>query len=122
MNIILKFLSTTPILISLIFFPKLLMAASSDEIITLNMITSPVGIFCLLLFIVAYGFVMAEEFTHYRKSKPVIIAATFIWGFIAYAASSDPSLSTNWAEQQFRHVILEFAELFFFSFCGYDFC
>ncbi len=121
MNIILKFLSTTPILISLIFFPKLLMAASSDEIITLNMITSPVGIFCLLLFIVAYGFVMAEEFTHYRKSKPVIIAATFIWGFIAYAASSDPSLSTNWAEQQFRHVILEFAELFFFLFVAMTF-
>ena len=55
------------------------------------MITSPVGIACLLLFIIAYGFVMAEEFTHFRKSKPVILAATAIWAMIALYASSDPA-------------------------------
>jgi hypothetical protein len=30
------------------------------------------GIYTVLIFIIAYGFVMAEEFTGLRKSKPVI--------------------------------------------------
>ena len=34
-----------------------------------------VGIFGLAVFVVAYLLVMAEEFTHLSKSKPVIIAA-----------------------------------------------
>ena len=80
------------------------------------MISSPVGIACLLLFVIAYGFVMAEEFTHFRKSKPVILAATAIWAMIAFYASTDPSLSAHWAEGKFKHLILEFAELFFFLF------
>ena len=48
---------------------------------------------------------MAEEFTHFRKSKPVILAATIIWVVIAYVASQDPSISPKWAETQFRHVV-----------------
>ena len=64
---------------------------------------------------------MAEEFTHFRKSKPVILAATIIWVVIAYVASQDPSISPKWAETQFRHVVLEFAELFFLV-CCYGLC
>ena len=91
-------------------------AASSDGPATLDMISSPIGIACLLLFVIAYGFVMAEEFTHFRKSKPVILAATAIWAMIAFYASTDPGLSAHWAEGKFKHLILEFAELFFFLF------
>ncbi len=100
------------------FTPGLSLGAeSSNGVISLDMISSPVGIFCILIFILAYGFVMAEEFSHYRKSKPVILAATIIWVVIAYVASKDPALSSSkWAETQFRHVVLEFAELFFFLF------
>ena len=64
---------------------------------------------------------MAEEYTHYRKAKPVILAATIIWGVIALYASNDPNLSTHWAEKQFKHLILEFAELFFFLFVAMTF-
>mgnify|MGYP005727307059 FL=1 len=85
------------------------------------MITSPIGIICLVVFILAYGFVMAEEYTHFRKSKPVILAATIIWGIIALYASNDPELSTHWAEGKFKHLILEFAELFFFLFVAMTF-
>ena len=61
------------------FLPSLVWAAdASGGPTTLNMIFSPVGIFCILIFVIAYGFVMAEEFTHFRKSKPVILAATII--------------------------------------------
>ena len=104
-------------LFTLNFNPDIILAADASAGPTsLDMIFSPVGIFCLLIFITAYGFVMAEEFTHFRKSKPVILAATIIWVVIAYVASQDPSLSPKWAETQFRHVVLEFAELFFFLF------
>ena len=97
--------------------PDFIMAAEqAGGPTSLNMIFSPVGIFCILIFVIAYGFVMAEEFTHFRKSKPVILAATIIWVVIAYVASQDPSISPKWAETQFRHVVLEFAELFFFLF------
>ena len=97
--------------------PQLAMAAEgSSGPTSLDMITSPAGIFCIIIFIVAYAFVMAEEFTHFRKSKPVILAATLIWVIIAYVASQDPSIGAKWAETQFRHVVLEFAELFFFLF------
>ena len=97
--------------------PQLAMAAEgSSGPTSLDMITSPAGIFCIIIFIVAYAFVMAEAFTHFRKSKPVILAATLIWVIIAYVASQDPSIGAKWAETQFRHVVLEFAELFFFLF------
>ena len=36
----------------------------------------------IIIFLVAYLLVMAEEFTHLRKSKPVIIAAGIIWAMI----------------------------------------
>ena len=50
----------------------------------IDLTTSYVGYISLLIFILAYAFVMAEEFTHLRKSKPVIISAALIWAFIAY--------------------------------------
>ncbi len=104
-------------LLAINFKPDVILAADASAGPTsLDMIFSPVGIFCILIFILAYGFVMAEEFTHFRKSKPVILAATIIWVVIAYVASQDPSISPKWAETQFRHVVLEFAELFFFLF------
>ena len=117
MNILFKLSIFLLTFLSFNFLPELGFAASaSDGPTSLNMIFSPVGIFCILIFIIAYGFVMAEEFTHFRKSKPVILAATIIWVVIAYVASQDPSISPKWAETQFRHVVLEFAELFFFLF------
>ena len=115
MNFFTKILSKFPIFLVTLVSPSLVLAASSDGPATLDMITSPIGIACLLLFIIAYGFVMAEEFTHFRKSKPVILV-TAIWAMIAFYASSDPSLSAHWAEGKFKHLILEFAELFFFLF------
>ncbi len=71
-----------------------------------------VGFTALVVFIVAYGFVMTEEFTHLRKSKPVLLAAGIIWAMIAavYANHGLPYA----AEQAVRHNILEYSELFWF--------
>lgn len=46
------------------------------------------GIYTVLIFIIAYGFVMAEEFTGLSKSKPVMLAAAIIWAHAAILASS----------------------------------
>ena len=109
-------LSFLTILLSSLLPAVTMAAEGSSGPTSLDMITSPAAIFCIIIFIVAYAFVMAEEFTHFRKSKPVILAATLIWVIIAYVASQDPNISAKWAETQFRHVVLEFAELFFFLF------
>ena len=68
----------------------------------------------ILIFILAYAFVMAEEFTHLRKSKPVIISAALIWGIIAYYYSIHFKGSQEQVEQALEHNILEFSELFLF--------
>jgi len=77
-----------------------------------DMTGSTVGFFALAIFGLAYLLVMAEEFTHLRKSKPVIIAAGIIWGSIAWVAGQH-GMSAE-AEQAVRHNLLEYAELMLF--------
>ena len=73
-----------------------------------------VGLISLIIFISAYCVVMIEEFTHLRKSKPVIISAALIWGIIAlYSSTQSHSMSYD-IEKALEHNILEFAELFLF--------
>ena len=71
-----------------------------------------VGVTALLIFVLAYLLVVIEEFTHLRKSKPVILAAGMIWAIIAYeyATASVPHAT----EEAVRHFLTEFAELFLF--------
>jgi NhaD family Na+/H+ antiporter len=84
-----------------------------DASARLDLTSNWVGYSALGIFIVAYALVMAEEFTHLRKSKPVVLAAGLIWLLIAYYYTThhgDPHA----AEQAVRHNIAEFAELFLF--------
>ena len=48
------------------------------------------GILSLVIFSTSYLLVMGEEFTHLRKSKPVILASGLIWAIIAIAYSGSP--------------------------------
>jgi NhaD family Na+/H+ antiporter len=79
---------------------------------SLDLTNHVVGFAALIIFVVAYVFVMAEEFTHLRKSKPVLLAAGIIWAMIAvvYANHGMPHA----AEEAVRHNILEYSELFLF--------
>ena len=70
------------------------------------------GFSALVVFVIAYAFVMAEEFTHLRKSKPVVLAAGLIWGMIAIAYSNTPHYEM--VEHEIRHSFLEYTELAFF--------
>ncbi len=91
-------------------FPGLSLASSGIE--KLDLTTHWAGYLALTLFVIAYVFVMIEEFTHFRKSKPVILVAGLIWAIIGgvYASNGLPHA----AEVALRHNILEYAELFLF--------
>jgi len=73
---------------------------------------SAVGYVALAIFVLAYLLVMSEEFTHLRKSKPVILAAGIIWGMVAWVYVKDGIPDA--AEHALRQNLLEFAELFLF--------
>mgnify|MGYP001338228163 FL=1 len=79
---------------------------------SINLTTHWAGIASLIIFVSAYALVMAEEFTHLRKSKPVILAAGLIWAIIAIAYGG--SSHTEIVEETFRHGLLEYSELAFF--------
>ena len=79
----------------------------------INLTTSYVGILSLITFIIAYAVVMVEEFSHLRKSKPVILSAAIIWAIIAFHFSSNKDYTIE-IEHALEHNILEFAELFLF--------
>jgi len=71
-----------------------------------------VGITALVLFFVAYLFVMAEEFIHLRKSKPVVLVAGIIWVLIAWYYQSQGI--PHAVENAFKHNLEEYAELLLF--------
>lgn len=79
---------------------------------TLDLTQHWVGFAAVAVFVVAYMLVMAEEFIHLRKSKPVILAAGIIWLMVAIVYSQHGDHHT--AESAIRHNILEYAELFLF--------
>lgn len=78
----------------------------------LHMTDSNYGIFALIIFAVAYLFVIAEEFIHMRKSKPVVFTAGIIWIVVAIEAHAR-GLGSQ-IEASVRHNLLEYAELFLF--------
>jgi NhaD family Na+/H+ antiporter len=108
-NFIFRIFLATGLIIGL---PGFVMAAGSGQIESLNLTAHSIGYAAILIFVIAYALVMVEEFTHMRKSKPVLLAAGVIWGLIAwiYAQNGMPHA----AEAAVRHNILEFAELFLF--------
>ena len=71
-----------------------------------------VGITSLILFVLAYSAVIAEEYTHMRKSKPVLLAAGLIWALIGYQYAQ-AGISAI-AEEAIDHFLIEFAQLFLF--------
>ena len=99
-------------IILILFSPALFAFSSSTAISPTDFTGSIYGILALLIFAIGYFFVLAEEIIHLRKSKPIMVAAGFIWLLtgIAYTLSGDNITAGLSA----RHYILEYAELFLF--------
>ena len=88
-------------------------AQDSEEISErLDLTLSWVGITSVVLFVLAYSLVIAEEFTNLRKSKPVILAAGLIWGMIGLAYAQNGIEHS--AEEAVREFLVEFGALFLF--------
>ena len=99
----------------LLIIPLLLICSSafaSLEIENLGLIDSPIGLLCVALFAVAYLVVMAEEFIHLPKSKPVLFAGGVIWILVAYLA--DQHDASEAMKSVVEHDLLEYAALFLF--------
>jgi len=98
-------------LFSLLFAVPALVSA--EEMQVLGLTGSHRGLYCVLIFIIAYAFVMTEEFTHLRKSKPVILAAGIIWAQVAYMAGTN-GVPAETVHKAFENNLAEFAELMLF--------
>jgi NhaD family Na+/H+ antiporter len=92
--------------------PSLVLAATEAVHEPVDLTNAGIGFAAIAIFVFAYLLVMGEEFTHLRKSKPVIVAAGIIWGMIGwyYTQHGMPEL----AEHAVRHNLLEYAELMLF--------
>ncbi len=108
------------LLLALLTLPELASAevelpelASAAEFKILGMTGTETGIYCVLIFIIAYAFVMAEEFTGLSKSKPVIFAAGVIWAHAAHLANIKgvPFVTVH---HVFESNLVEYAELMLF--------
>lgn len=99
-------------ILSLQLIPVTGFATSMEGEHALNLTSHMSGYLAIAIFIFAYALVMAEEFTHLRKSKPVILAAGIIWAMIGYVYASNGMPHT--AEVAVRHNLLEYAELMLF--------
>jgi Na+/H+ antiporter NhaD/arsenite permease-like protein len=90
--------------------PELALAA---DLPILDMTGTERGIYCVLIFAIAYAFVATEEFTHLSKSKPVILAAGIIWASVALMAKQK-GVDSHEIELVVRHNLEEYASLMLF--------
>jgi len=87
--------------------------ASDTAVSHLDMTSSTLGFVALIVFIIGYSLVIAEEFIHLRKSKPVILAAGLIWVLVAILAKSKEN-GKALVEQAINHNLLEYSSLLLF--------
>jgi Na+/H+ antiporter NhaD/arsenite permease-like protein len=89
-------------------------AIASEAVVShLDMTSSTLGIIALIVFIIGYVLVIAEEFIHLRKSKPVILAAGIIWILVALLAKSKEN-GKELVEHALNHNLLEYSALLLF--------
>jgi len=69
------------------------------------------GLTTVAVFAIAYFLVITEEFTHLRKSKPVVVAAGVVWVLVAFAWHSHGLVG---ATDLLRENALELGELLLF--------
>ena len=90
----------------------------------MELLNHPITIISLLIFVIAYGFVVTEEVTHLRKSKPVLFAAGIIWAMVAWygvaydyskpVIISDEVVGYVTVKEAMMHAFSEFSQLMLF--------
>ena len=98
-------------LMSVIF--SLPVAASESSLTNLHSTESSLGVVAIVIFVIAYGLVIAEEFIHLRKSKPVLLAAGAIWVLVALLGKQVEH-GNEIVEAALNHNLLEYSALLLF--------
>ncbi|MGH1455371.1 MAG: sodium:proton antiporter NhaD [Alphaproteobacteria bacterium] len=105
-----------PIIITLIGFSALPLFASAGEGAgnhNMNVGMHWAGLLCIALFVLSYMAVLAEEYTHMRKSKPVMLGAGLIWIVIAFIAP-EYGIDKHGLHSAIVHGLEEYASLMLF--------
>jgi len=100
------------ILLAGVAAPVAVLGAISTSAAGTDLTGSWLGMLSLVIFFAAYVLIISEEAIRLRKSKPIIVAAGFIWLLVAVAFIQQGD--TLGAGVAFKHDLLEFAELFLF--------
>lgn len=106
LSLLRRTLAASPLLLPFAVF------AAAPTMQHLDLTHNWVGYFCVVVFVLAYALVIAEEFTHMRKSKPVMLAAGIIWAVIAaiYAGHGIDDAAAHAVER----YLVEYGELMLF--------
>lgn len=96
-------------------FPAFASEAGAEGVqaATLNVGMHWAGISAIGVFILSYAFVLGEEFTHMRKSKPVMLGAGVIWVLIGIIAPSY-GVDKHALHHAIQHDLEEYASLMLF--------
>ncbi len=100
------------VLLLLTFSPLIAWAEAEPVTQALNLTSHWVGYTAIAIFAIAYLLAMTEEVTELNKSKPMVLAASLIWAFIASIYVSDGM--GEQAGKAFRACLEGYAELFLF--------
>ena len=85
-----------------------------------DLAVEPFGWVLLVIFVVGYYFIAAEEKYHINKAKPALFTGTFMFMLLGgyYAVNG---LDFSAFDTEIAHLILEIAEIFFFLFVAMTF-
>lgn len=86
-----------------------------EQMHDLHLTTTWVGIASLIMFIVGYYFIAAEDKYHINKAKPALFIGTGIFMLIGVYFAAN-GLDGHALENEVEHLIVEIAEIFFFLF------
>ena len=79
---------------------------------SLDLVDSWAGMASIAIFVLAYIAVLSEEYTHFRKSKPVMLAAGIIWILVAMAIPQADAPGETL--EHLEEALVEYAELLLF--------
>lgn len=113
-NPFVKFVFIMAIALGCLFTSFSLLAAEQVETLALETMTdSRLAILCVIIFVASYLAVLTEEFSHLKKSKPVMLGAGLIWVIVAII-SNKQGISHEELHDAVFHGLEEYASLLLF--------
>ncbi len=87
--------------------------ANDGSASSLDLSMTWVGIISLIIFVIGYFFIAAEEVFHINKAKPALFIGTFIFILIGFYMSAN-HIDMHGLQNEVNHLIIEIASIIFF--------